>query len=223
MRNLLLLLTVLVGVEFSQAAPVRRLYQDVKLPTQNVIEKQTFTDVAASNMSTIVSYAAGATSAAAASLTTFDDSTPDVPRTVSITPKGTTGDIESCVITVTGTDIFNDTITETFTFAADETTKKIGVRAFKSITSVAWPASCESGGFAATWHVGTENALGIQRCMANKGDVIKGLAAGLTESTDPTMVVHSTSVSSNTADFDTAYDGSVDFILHYIQNFRCFP
>lgn len=221
MKFMIFILLFLV-TETLYAAPVRRLYQDIKLPTQQVHQKQTFTNVMASNASTIVNDTAGGTSAAVATLTTFT-SNPDVPRVLSITPQGTTGDIESCVIVVAGTNIFDKAISDSFTFAANATGKQTGTKAFKSLTSVTFPADCESGSFAATWDIGVEESLGVERCVANKGDAQHSLLNGDLEATLPTMVVDSDEVEKNTANFNGAYNGINDFILYYIQNFGCFP
>lgn len=197
--------------------------RDAKFPTQQMVEKQTFTDPLASNMSVIkASGYAGPTSAAAVTLSTFS-AQPDMPRNLSITPGGTTGDIEACAIVISGTDIFGASISETITFAADAVAKIIGTRAFATVTSVVFPASCESGGFAATWSIGAEEKLGVKRCMANKGDVFHSLLNGDKEATGPTMTVHASQVSSNTVDFVGAMNTSNDLVLYFMQNYGCFP
>lgn len=222
--SLVLLLSVMVLGEYSQAVPLSVSRRDAKFPTQQMVEKQTFTDALASNAGGIKNAGyAGPTSAAAVTLTTFD-AQPDVPRTLSVTPGGTTGDVEACVVTISGTDIFGGSISETFTFAANATGKVTGFKAFASVTSAVWPANCESGGFAATWSIGTEAALGLKRCVTNAGDYFFSLLNGAKEATGPT--IHSSgnsSVASNTVVFNGSLDGSNDFILYFMQNYQCFP
>lgn len=226
MRFYSLLLTLAVMSLLTDSAFALNLAtsrRDAKFPTQQMVEKQTFTDPLASNMSVIkASGYAGPTSASAVTLTSFS-AQPDVPRNLSITPGGTTGDIETCNVVVTGTDIFGATINETFAFASNQASKVIGTRAFKTVASILWPANCESGSFAATWSVGSEEKLGVKRCMANAGDVFHSLLNGAKEATGPTMVVHASQVSSNTADFNGTMDGSADFTLYFMQNYGCFP
>jgi hypothetical protein len=164
---------------------------------------------------------AGPTSAAAVTLTSFTHQ-PDVPRNLTITPTGTTTDVESCVITVTGTNAFGRTITEDFTFAADASTAQTGNKAFKTVSSIAWPASCESGGFAATWIVGVGSKLGLNRCLDAAGDVGHATLAGVKEATAPTIAADSTHVESNTATLNSALNSTAVKLLYY-QNYRCLP
>lgn len=205
----------------AEAIPVGVNRRDAKFPTQQMVEKQSFTNPIASNTSTVASNKAGPTSAAAATLSSFDN-TIDLPRNLTITPGGTTGDIESCVITATGTNIFGSSITETFTFAANDTGTQTGSKAFKTLTLLSWPADCESGGFAAQWNIGVGEKLGVKRCMTNAGDIFFSLLNGSKEATAPTMAVDSDEVEKNTADFNGAMNGSNDFDLYFMQNFGCF-
>lgn len=204
----------------TQAAPVKRLFQNVKLPSQAVLEKQTFNNLVASN-STIASDKDGPSSAAVATLTTFD-TTIDAPRNLEITPKGVTGDIETCVITVAGTNFLNRSITEDFSFASNATGKQIGSKAFKTITSVTWPANCESGAFGTKWSIGAGEKIGLNYCMDDAGDIGWSLLNGSKEATAPTMAVDADEVEKNTADFLGTMNGSNDFKLRYIQNFGCY-
>lgn len=224
MRNFLvvLLLGLIAGDAFGIPLAVSR--RDAKFPTQQMVEKQSFDNVLASNISTIkASGYAGPTSAAAVTLTSFS-AQPDMARTLSITPGGTTGDIESCVVVISGTDFNGGSISENFTFAANATEKVTGLKAFKTVSSIVWPADCESGSFAATWSVGTEEALGLKRCVTNAGDFFFSLLNGSKEATAPTLHPSgSAAVASNTVDFNGTYNGSNDFILYFMQNFQCFP
>lgn len=196
----------------------QRVFQDLKLPSQKMIEKQSITNPAAAGTADILSGSDGPSSAAAATVTTFV-AQPDVPRNLVITPGGTTGDVESCVITVTGTNIRNKVITETFTFAANASTATTGAKAFKTVSSVAWPANCESGAFAATWSVGWGEKLGLKTCLDNAGDILFSLLNGAKEATAPTMVADNDEVEKNTADFNGAMNGSNDFVLYFMQNY----
>lgn len=221
MKKALLFLSLLMGVEFAQAISNEVSRRDLKLPTQQMVEKQSFVNPLASNVSTVkLSGYAGPTSAAIVTLTSFD-AQPDMPRNLEITPGGNTGDIEACTIVVTGTDINNDVVSENFPFAANATGKYVGSYAFKTVTSIVWPANCESGGFAATWSVGTGEKLGVKRCMSNAGDFLFSLLNGSKEATGPTMVSNASIVASNTADFVGTMNGVNDFVLYFFQNWRC--
>ena len=204
------------------AAPVRRLYQDVKLPTQQMIEKFSITNPAAAGTTQILNASNGPTSAAAANVTTFV-AQPDVPRNLVITPGGTTADVAACTVTVTGTNYFGTTITEDFVFAENASSATTGAKAFKTVSKIAFPANCEDSPWSATWDVGYGEKLGLNRCMDYAGHFVFSTVAGSYESTRATVAADATHVESNTADFNGTMNGSNDFEAFFIQNFRCFP
>lgn len=197
-------------------------YRDLKPATQVMIERQSFGAPVVATTNYVKTTYAGPTSAAAVTLTSFT-AQPDVPRNLTITPTGTTTDVESCVITVSGTNYYGAAISETFTFAADASTATVGNKAFKTVTSVVWPANCESGGFAATWIIGVGEKIGLKSCMANAGDWVWSEAAGVYETTRATIANHASAVESNTADFNGTMNGSSIFLGFYVQNFVCKP
>lgn len=222
MRNLLLVVAAFAMFSQNAFAVIKPLYQDIKLPNQVMLEKQAFGALAAASSNNIKSAYAGSTSALAVTLSSFL-AQPDVPRNVVITPGGTTGDIEACVIVVNGTNYFNQSISEDFTFIADQATAVTGSKAFKSITSVVFPANCESGGFAATWSIGQGEKIGLKRCMDDAGSWAWSSVAGAYESTRATVAANASAIESNTADFNGAMNGSNEFNGYFIQNFRCNP
>lgn len=205
---------------FDSHAAVRRIYQDLKLPTQVVMEKQTLTDPAAGGTTQVVTNTAGATSAALATLSTFS-AQPDVARNLVITPTGSTNDVGSCVITVSGTNYLNASMSETFTFADNASTATTGSKAFKTISSVSFPANCEDGAFNATWSIGYGVKLGLKRCMDNAGQLVFATEAGVYASTRPTVTASNTVIESNTASMNSAPDAAKDYELFFLQNFRC--
>ncbi len=224
MKRTKISIIALLGLLFSVSAypAVQRLFQDAKLPTQQMVEKQTITNPAAAGTADVLSAHAGATSAAAASATTFV-AQPDVPRNLVITPAGTTADVAACTIVVTGTDFFGAAVTENFAFLANASSATTGAKAFKTVTSVAFPAGCEDSPYGATWSVGYGEKLGLKRCMDSAGHILFSTIAGAKEATAPTMVASASAVSGNTADFNGTMNGSNDFELFFFQNFRCVP
>lgn len=217
MKNIFLVLTLLTSVGFGA---IERRSLDIKLPTQAVLERQTIS-AGVSTTSSILSASAGPTSAAATTISTFL-AQPDVPRNLILTPTGTTGDVESCVVTITGTNVKNSTISETFTFAANASTAVTGSKAFKTVTSVAFPANCESGSFGATWNLGQGYKLGLRNCMANAGSFFHAVYGGVKEVTAPTVAASASAVESNTIQLNSMLLGS-DVIAYYVQNFACSP
>lgn len=224
MKKLCLLILTLTSLTASTAfGAIRPFYQDLKLPTQQVLEAQTIASPILAGASYVVAATAGATSAAVATLTTFTNQ-PDVARNITITPVGTTGDVEACVIVVSGTDYNSAAISENFTFAANASTVQTGSKAFKSVSSVVFPANCESGSFGATWNIGVGTKLGLKRCLANAGDVFKALFAGANE-TVGTVAASASDVSSNTYIPTGTMNGSSSVLLYFVQNFAasCMP
>jgi hypothetical protein len=140
-----------------------------------------------------------------------------------ITPGGTTTDVENCDIVVSGTNLFGQAISETFSFLANANTATTGSKAFYTVTSIVFPAACESGGFAATWSVGYGEKLGLKRCLDSAGHLLMSTAAGAYESTRATMTVDADEVEKNTADVNGTMNGSNDFEIFFFQNFRCMP
>jgi len=223
MKMLIAFVFVLLSLE-AFALPYDRRFRDQKLPTQKIMEYQLISNASVAGVNSILDNDAGATSAAAASQTTFDNNI-DVARNIVITPSGTTADVASCVINVVGTDFHGQSINEDFTFAANQTSAVTGNKAFASISTVSYPASCEDSPFGATWRVGYGEKLGLKRCLDQAGHVVFSTSGGAYESTRPTVAVDASNVEGNTADFNGAMDGSNDFEIFFVQNFAasCMP
>ena len=221
MKNLFFLsILVLFTAESVMARRYQRPRVDIKLPTQKLIEAQSWNNVLAANASTILNDNAGGTSAAAATVSSGFGSL-DYPRNLSITPGGTTADVAACVITVSGTDFNNDAMSEDFTFIANQTTIEVGAKAFRTVTSVAFPASCEDSPFGATWDVGSGEILGASRCMAGAADWLIASVDNVKEGTAPTVLANTSTIESNTIDFNTAFDGAKDYKFFFIQSYGC--
>lgn len=221
MKSLLLIVPLLFATLHANAYVVPT-YRDLKPATQVMIERQDFGTPVAASATRLKSANAGPTSAATVTLSSFD-AQPDVPRNIVITPGGTTADVEACVIVVNGTNYYNKVISENFTFIADQSSAVTGSKAFKTVTSVVWPANCESGGFAATWSIGVGEKIGLKSCMANAGDWVWSEAAGVYETTRATMANNASAVESNTADFNGTMNGTNRFLGFFVQNFQCKP
>lgn len=205
----------------ANAAPVQRIVQDIKLPTQAVLEHETITTPIVATTNRIKTTYAGPTSAAAVTLTTFT-AQPDVPRVITITPTGTTTDVESCAVVVNGTSITGKAISDTLTFAADASTAQTSVKAFKTVTSIVWPANCESGGFGATWIVGVGSALGVKRCTKNAGSYVFSTFDGAYETTRGTFVSDASTLCKNLFTPNGTMNGAKDVEVYYVQNYGCF-
>lgn len=221
MKSYLFLTAFIISMfPMNSFAVPQRFNRDIKLPSQAMMEHQTVTTPIVATTNRVLTTNAGPTSAAAVSITSFT-AQPDVPRNLTITPTGTTGDVEACVVTVTGTNISGATITEAFTFIADASTAQTGNKAFKTVTNVAFPANCESGGFAATWIVGVGSKLGVKNCADAAGYYVFSVFNGAYETTRGTMAINASAIESNTFIPNGTMDGTKNVELFFVQNFRC--
>lgn len=207
---------------FTASASVKVYFQDAKFPTQAMVEKQSFGSPVAATTSTVLSAVTGPTSSVATTVSTFS-AQPDVPRNLVLTPSGVTTDIRACSIVVNGSNILNATIAETFTVATNQSTAVTGSKAFKSVSSVVFATGCEALSFGALWSLGLGEKLGLKNCMDNKGDWVQSEASGVYSATRPTILVDSSVVESNTADFNESMSASVPLIGYFFQNYRCQP
>lgn len=220
MKNLLVMLLVLFSATAS-AAPVQRIVQDIKLPTQAVLEHQTWTTPIAATTNYIVTTNAGPTSTGAVTISTFAHQ-PDVPRNLTITPTGTTADVAACDVTVTGTNIAGKTISEVFSFLENASSATTGNKAFKTVSSIAFAANCEDTAFSATWIVGVGSKLGVNRCAANAGAYAFSVFNNAYEATRGTFAADADEMEKNTFIPNGSMDGNKDVELYYVQNFGCF-
>ena len=130
---------------------------------------------------------------------------PDTPRNVSATSGGTAGDIKAIQVTVNGTNESDEVIQEVLpVFTVNSATTVVGAKAFKTITSVVIPAHDGTG---ATTAFGFVEVLGLTRLRSRKTIKAAYLAEAL-EGTAATEVASATAIESNTADLNTALNGT---------------
>lgn len=173
------------------------------------IRRQAWTNAVA--LSATALKALTATSASVATTIT-PTSQPDFARKISVTPGGTTADVAAGNYVLTGTDIRGKAITDTLVFAANDTAKQVSVKAFKTVTNLVAPIQ---DGAAATFSIGVEDALGLDRCMSEAA-VVDTYQNGTRETTAATVTYDASDVSKNTVDPNTALDGTRDFTVIYV-------
>jgi hypothetical protein len=140
---------------------------------------------------------------------------PDYARQLSLIAKTNTGDVPAGDVVITGTDIDGNVITDTLTFTANQATAENTVKAFKTVTQIAFPAP---DGDTATWDLGTTDALGLEERL--DGDtILYANHTGTRETTHPTLVSNSTDKTKNLITLNTALDGSGDVEVAYIYPF----
>lgn len=177
---------------------------------------ETSKKVAAASAASVLAATATSTSA-----TVIDSgfTKPDVPRVISVTAGGTAGDIATCTVTVTGTNIEGKTITETFGFTANTTATVTGTKAFKTVSRVDVPAQDGNG---ATYSVGVGAALGINhRLVPNKSTIVVFQDTAI-DGANPTVqaapsasTVNGTVLEQNTVTPATTPDGSTFLTIVY--------
>ena len=129
---------------------------------------------------------------------------PVVARNLVITPGGTTASVKAASITVNGTNLEGQVISEAFAFAENATAATTGAKAFKTVTSVVIPAQ---DGADATFTVTTGAKLGLPVKMASN-QVFMAKFGTTHDSALPTVAFSSTALESNTATFATTLDGT---------------
>lgn len=211
----ILFLTLALGQ--SSFAAIIPQYQDIKLPTQAVLEHQHMQNVAAANANKLLTvYAADSTGVTP--VTSFLGQ-PDVSRNLVITPSAS-GGILAGAVHVVGLDHLGAPLVEDIRVTTNQTGVSTGSNAFRSIFSITFPALASP--FTATWSVGTGSKLGVKRCMDRAGDVDWAELGGVREATMPTMASIANSVAGNTFQLSSTLNGS-DVDLFFVQNFRCVP
>lgn len=213
---------LIMGVELhSEGAPVKRLFQDVKLPTQKVVEAQAWTAPVASGTNIVITDSDGPSSAATVTISSFA-AQPDFPRTLIVKATASSVDLSTCAVVVNGTNYNGHVISETFNFAYQVLSAPVGSKAFKTVTSVVFPASCEQLNFRTHWSVGVDNRLGLKRCMTNAGDDIKDLLDGAKAATLGVYAADTDEVEKNTFLPNTAPNASHNYQSYFMQDYICF-
>lgn len=200
---------------FTAEAYFERRTRDMSLPSQKVVEKQTVSAPIAADADRLLNDQA-TTNTGPTEVTSFL-AQPDVCRNITITPGGTTADVRGGVTVVTGVDVLGQTRIEAFEFDDNQSAAETGSLAFCSVSKVLFHAM---DGASATFDVGVGDKLGMKRCM--DGDhVVFAALGGAYESTRPTVASNTTLIGGNTVDLSSAYDGSSDVEIFFLQNFRC--
>lgn len=202
-------------------AAIHPYYEDIKLPTQQMIEKQSWAAPVTASSTYILSQNDGITSAAAATVSSFL-AQPDFPRNLTLTASGPDYNKQAaCSVVVNGTDYFNHAITESLVLAAGQSTVVTGSRAFRSVTSVVFPSTCESSAYTVKYNLGVGTKLGLKRCMKDAGGAFHAAADGVKETTAPTMAAASSVISDNTVITNTAPNSSRNFDMYFAQDYTC--
>ncbi len=139
--------------------------------------------------------------------------TPEVPRNITATSGGTAGDIKAVQVTVVGTDVEDNVITEVLpAFTVNTATTVSGLKAFKTVTSITIPAHDGTG---ATTAIGFGDVLGLNHRLS-RNTVKDAFLNGTLEGTAPTVVVNASNIENNTADLDGTL-ANVPAVIEMVQ------
>jgi len=163
------------------------------------------TALEAASASATAVHAAVTGSGSAITTVTTAITNPPYPRNIVITPGGTTADVAACSITVTGTDMANEVISEDIAFLANATAASSGVKAFKTVTSMSIPIQ---DGAAATFAFGFGELLGLPFKFTVK-PLVFATDDGAIETTAPVITPSATVLSANVIDLNTGMNGSI--------------
>lgn len=192
-------------------------YRRIKPLEYQSFRIQEWTDPVASSASYVK---AGATSNSASTTSvTTGITSPDVPRSLAITPGGTTADVKACNITITGTDIEGQSITEAIAFIVNQSTISTASTAFKTVTSIVIPPQDGDG---ATFDIGVGVKLGLDRKLVGNS-VLHAICSNVFETTRPTVAVSEDTISANTIQFNTAPNGTRDYEILYYYDLSANP
>ena len=219
MKQTILALTVMAFMSNTAFAIVKPLRRDIKPASQVMLEKQTITDAVIADPNRLLSVQT--TSSSVTTTVTSFLAQPDVGRALSITPGSTTADVPAGDIVITGVDMNNNTMSETFTLAANESSIQNGTLAFLSVTSILFPV--QDGAGEATYDIGVIDVLGLKRCMFNAGQVAWTVFDGAFETTRAVAVSDNDEIEKNTINFNGTLDGAKDGEVYFLQTFECLP
>lgn len=222
MKSFLFVITFALATLFTTnafAGPWHYEAQNIKLPTQSVLEHRQWINPAAAS-ATYYKSGAAISSSTTTTITTFSNSaTPDFSRNVTLTPTGTTSNVAAGTAVVSGTNIFGQPISENFAITSTQSTATTGAKAFRTLTSVVFP---KASGSSVTLSIGTGAKMGVIHCSNNAGDYVFSEYGGVYDTTRGTYAVNATDVSQNTFTPNSSADGAHNLDLFSVQNFRCY-
>ena len=130
---------------------------------------------------------------------------PGVPRSITATAGGTGTDIKAITVTIVGTNMLDEVITEVLpVFTVDTPGTVEGSKAFKTVTSITIPAHDGTG---ATTAIGWGDKLGLPY-MEEEIPCIAAFLNSVLESTAATIAASATAIDGNTIDLNSALNAT---------------
>ena len=188
----------------------------IETTSKPYIQRQTWAAPAADATNNMFSVATVAGSAiytlANASITD-----PDFPRTVCVFATGTAAHISAGQCIINGTDIDDNTITDTITALTLNTVSTVySTKAFKTVTSVIFPKMSDTS---VQFGIGGGPSLGLDRkCEGGVGAIVGAWKTTTGETTAAVATSDNADVSLCTMNFSTAYDGAATYGCWFVTD-----
>lgn len=177
------------------------------MPSSRVLKKSLGSPAVAST----TGVHAAVTDTGSESVVTTGITNPAVPRNITVTAGGESGDVKAIKVTVEGTNAYDEAISEEIgPFTVNTTGTKEGSKAFKTVTKIKIPAHDGTG---ATTAVGFGEKLGLG-VKLGLNTVLHAHLGTTRESTAPTVAVSSSAVESNTVDLNSSCNGTAVTIFY---------
>lgn len=216
MKFLITILFTLMSLEIM--ADYKSLPQNLRLPTQQLLEKFIITSPQSGVNLNILTVVNGDTNGTGKIISSFAEQ-PNHARVLRVSPGGVTASVKAGNVIINGLDIRSNVITDIFYFNDDQSDSIEGTRAFAIVTSVIFPS--EDSPYDATWSIDGTDKLGLYHCLDNSALLFKHLTGNASTTSENTSV-DDDEVSKNYTDIsDPAPDGANSYCLFYIQNFNC--
>lgn len=137
---------------------------------------------------------------------------PPYPRNITATAGGTAADVKAITVTIAGTNINGESITEVLpAFTVNTTGDVVGSKAFKTVTSITIPAH---DGVGATTAIGFGDKIGLPDKLPHN-TVLYAFLTNVKEGTAPTVATSASALESNTCDPNSALNGTA-FDVYYL-------
>lgn len=138
---------------------------------------------------------------------------PSCARNITATAGGTPTDIGAVSVTIYGTNMNDQAISETLTaWTVDTAATKAGTKAFKTITSIFLPSHDGTG---ATVSIGYGEVLGLP-FMFSAAPYMKAFLNGTVEATAPIVTVDADEIEKNTVDLNSNLNGTEVELLWFM-------
>lgn len=140
---------------------------------------------------------------------------PDIPRALDVDPGGTLTAVPGATLTIHGTNVWDEVISEDYTLIENNGDVIAGVTAFKTVTSIVIPV-CDGTG--STYLIQTSDKLGLLRQLDAPPiqSAVDATSNGIFAADAGTAVIDNNEVEKNTYLPSDVPDGTSDYRIVYV-------